>query len=95
MLVEIPLNRRLALCLRHPSYATTVVLAGILLGAGTGSFGAASLREQASLVFAAGVLASVLALVRSLPMDESLEPLDASVDSKLRVGEATAFVLNG
>jgi len=37
MFVEIPLLQRLALYLGHPSYATTVVLGSLLIGAGTGS----------------------------------------------------------
>jgi SAM-dependent methyltransferase len=38
MLVEMPLVQRFVLYLGHPSYATTVVLATLLLGAGLGSF---------------------------------------------------------
>ncbi len=37
MFVEIPLVQRLALYLGHPSYATTVALGALLLGAGVGS----------------------------------------------------------
>ena len=38
MFVEIPLLQRLALYLGHPSYATTVVLGSLLVGAGLGAF---------------------------------------------------------
>lgn len=38
MFVEIPLIQQFVLYLGHPSYATTVVLAGLLCGAGAGSF---------------------------------------------------------
>lgn len=41
MFVEIPLLQRLALYLGHPSYATTIVLGSLLVGAGCGSFLAA------------------------------------------------------
>lgn len=44
MFVEIPLLQRLTLYLGHPSYATTVVLGALLLGAGLGS----SLAQRAS-----------------------------------------------
>jgi hypothetical protein len=37
MFVEIPLLQRLALYLGHPSYATTVVLGSLLVGAGLGA----------------------------------------------------------
>jgi hypothetical protein len=37
MFVEIPLLQRLALYLGHPSYATTVVLGSLLVGAGIGA----------------------------------------------------------
>jgi hypothetical protein len=37
MFVEIPLLQRLALYLGHPSYATTVVLGSLLVGAGVGA----------------------------------------------------------
>jgi hypothetical protein len=40
MLVEVPWMQRFVLYLGHPSYATTVVLAALLLGAGAGSFAA-------------------------------------------------------
>jgi hypothetical protein len=38
MLVEVPWMQRFVLYLGHPSYATTVVLTSLLLGAGAGSF---------------------------------------------------------
>jgi hypothetical protein len=40
MLVEMPLMQRFVLYLGHPSYATTVVLAAVLVGAGAGSWAA-------------------------------------------------------
>jgi hypothetical protein len=40
MLIEVPWMQRFVLYLGHPSYATTVVLASLLLGAGTGSLAA-------------------------------------------------------
>jgi hypothetical protein len=40
MLVEVPWMQRFVLYLGHPSYATTVVLASLLLGAGSGSLAA-------------------------------------------------------
>jgi hypothetical protein len=43
MLIEMPFMQRFVLYLGHPSYATTVVLASLLLGAGTGSFAASRL----------------------------------------------------
>jgi hypothetical protein len=42
MLVEVPWMQRFVLYLGHPSYATTVVLASLLLGAGAGSLAASS-----------------------------------------------------
>jgi hypothetical protein len=55
MLVEMPWMQRFVLYLGHPSYATTVVLASLLLGAGIGSFAAArfdapALRRYALLL---------------------------------------------
>jgi hypothetical protein len=48
MLVEMPWMQRFVLYLGHPSYATTVVLAALLLGAGAGSFAAARV-DQATI----------------------------------------------
>ncbi|HEX2679397.1 MAG TPA: hypothetical protein VHM19_22255, partial [Polyangiales bacterium] len=45
MFVEIPLIQRLALYLGHPSYATTVALGSLLLGAGLGSMLSARVPE--------------------------------------------------
>lgn len=47
MLVEVPWMQRFVLYLGHPSYATTVVLAALLLGAGGGSFAAARVEPAA------------------------------------------------
>ena len=46
MFVEIPLLQRLAVYLGHPSYATTVVLGSLLVGAGCGSSLAARVSES-------------------------------------------------
>src|SRR6266542_2022532 len=46
MLVEVPWMQRFVLYLGHPSYATTVVLATLLLGAGLGSFAAARVEAK-------------------------------------------------
>jgi hypothetical protein len=54
MLVEMPWMQRFVLYLGHPSYATTVVLATLLLGAGTGSFVAS--RMDAAKVRRYGLL---------------------------------------
>jgi hypothetical protein len=46
MFVEIPLLQRLAVCLGHPSYSTTVVLGSLLVGAGFGASLAGRVRES-------------------------------------------------
>jgi hypothetical protein len=46
MFVEIPLLQRIALYLGHPSYATTVVLGALLVGAGCGSALAGRIAER-------------------------------------------------
>jgi hypothetical protein len=46
MLVEVPWMQRFVLFLGHPSYASTVVLTSLLLGAGIGSSVAARLRVE-------------------------------------------------
>ena len=63
MLVEIPLIQKFILYLGHPSYATTVVLSVILLGAGVGSFLAG--RYGPSRIGRLRFLAAVAALVVS------------------------------
>jgi hypothetical protein len=58
MFVEIPLVQRLTLYLGHPSYATTVVLGALLLGAGIGASVAKRVSgEKARLVASAVPLA--------------------------------------
>ena len=48
MLVEVPWMQRFVLYLGHPSYASTVVLTSLLLGAGIGSAVAARLPTEAA-----------------------------------------------
>ena len=52
MLVEISLVQRLTLYLGHPSYATTIVLGALLLGAGVGSFNAQRVTNNLAWLFA-------------------------------------------
>src|SRR5262245_56682226 len=47
MLVEVPWMQRFVLYLDHPSYATTIVLTNLLLGAGIGSSVAARIDRRA------------------------------------------------
>ena len=76
MFVEIPLLQRLALYLGHPSYATTVVLGSLLVGAGLGSSRAARIplarrRLVALLVpLAVGVLVSFLMWAARATIDQ-------------------------
>jgi hypothetical protein len=61
MFVEIPLLQRLSIYLGHPSYATTVVLGSLLIGAGAGAFGASRIpqsRERAILIAVPVVVAA-------------------------------------
>ena len=62
MLVEMPWMQRFVLYLGHPSYATTVVLAALLLGAGAGSFVAARVDHAAVRRYGLALPAFVLAL---------------------------------
>lgn len=62
MLVEVPWMQRFVLYLGHPSYATTVVLAALLLGAGAGSFAAARVDRAAVRRFGLGLPLLLLAL---------------------------------
>jgi hypothetical protein len=66
MLVEMPWMQRFVLYLGHPSYATTVVLASLLLGAGVGSFAAA--RFDAPVMRRYGLLLPVLLLAINLAL---------------------------
>lgn len=59
ILVEIPLIQRLILFLGHPLYALSVVLSGLLVGAGTGSL----LSSRASVAACRRGLVGLLALV--------------------------------
>lgn len=61
MLVEMPWMQRFVLYLGHPSYATTVVLAALLLGAGAGSFAAA--RFDQAVIRRYGLALPVLLLL--------------------------------
>ncbi|HAA54051.1 MAG TPA: hypothetical protein DCE42_04815 [Myxococcales bacterium] len=65
MFVEIPLIQRLTLFLGHPTYALTVVLAGLLLWCGLGSLYASSWTEDApeSLQKRLTILLGVVALM--------------------------------
>jgi len=62
MLVEVPWMQRFVLYLGHPSYATTVVLAALLLGAGAGSFAAARVDHAAVRRYGLALPALLLAL---------------------------------
>jgi hypothetical protein len=66
MLVEVPWMQRFVLFLGHPSYASTVVLTSLLLGAGIGSSVAAKLGPRAvkwwGLLVPAALLATNLGL---------------------------------
>ncbi|MFT3768873.1 MAG: hypothetical protein QM820_25805 [Minicystis sp.] len=64
MLIEVPWMQRFVLYLGHPSYATTVVLAALLLGAGAGSFAAARVDLAALRRF--GPALPALLLVQNL-----------------------------
>ena len=55
MFVEIPLLQRLALYLGHPSYATTIVLGSLLVGAGMGAALAPRIDEARRTAVAAAV----------------------------------------
>jgi hypothetical protein len=61
MLVEVPWMQRFVLYLGHPSYASTVVLTSLLLGAGIGSSVAARLGPGAVKAFGLAVPAALLA----------------------------------
>jgi hypothetical protein len=67
MFIEIPLLQRLALYLGHPSYATTVVLGSLLIGAGIGAALAMLIPERgrraAALLVPVVVGASVMLLM--------------------------------
>jgi hypothetical protein len=66
MFVEVPWMQRFVLYLGHPSYASTVVLTSLLLGAGVGSSVAARLRKETvnrwGLLVPAGLLVVNLGL---------------------------------
>jgi hypothetical protein len=66
MLVEVPWMQRFVLYLGHPSYASTVVLTSLLLGAGIGSSVAARLRPGAAKRW--GLLVPVALLVTNLAL---------------------------
>ena len=62
MFVEIPLLQRLSVYLGHPSYATTVVLGSLLVGAGVGASMAGRIpdRHRRHILFAVPVVVGVL-----------------------------------
>ncbi|HEY2368962.1 MAG TPA: hypothetical protein VGH87_21345, partial [Polyangiaceae bacterium] len=62
MLVELPSAQRFVLFLGHPSYATTVVLTCLLLGAGVGSLRAARLSSRAIQLHMAALPVAVVVL---------------------------------
>jgi hypothetical protein len=62
MLVEVPWMQRFVLYLGHPSYATTVVLAALLLGAGAGSMRASRVGLPRAIRWGLGLPAALLAL---------------------------------
>jgi len=62
MLVEVPWMQRFVLYLGHPSYATTVVLASLLLGAGAGSLTASRVRMETIKTWGLLVPATLLAV---------------------------------
>lgn len=62
MLIEVPWMQRFVLYLGHPSYATTVVLAALLLGAGAGSLRAARVAIPAAIRWGLLLPAALLAL---------------------------------
>src|SRR5262249_29680347 len=66
MLVERPLMQRFVLYLGPPSYATTVVLAAVLVGAGAGS--AAAARVDPALVRRFGLLLPALLVAADLAL---------------------------
>lgn len=69
MLVEIPLLQRLALYLGHPSYATTVVLGSLLIGAGLGASVAGRIpdnRRRMAMFMVPVVVAISVALMMTL-----------------------------
>jgi hypothetical protein len=67
ILVEIPLIQRLILYLGHPLYALSVVLAGLLVGAGAGSLFSARLSVGAARASLAALLALVAFAAFGLP----------------------------
>lgn len=67
MLVEMPWLQRFVLYLGHPSYATTVVLASLLLGAGSGSMLVA--RLPAAPIARYGALLPAVIVVVNLLLD--------------------------
>jgi len=67
MLLENMLVQRFVLYLGHPSYATTVIIAGLLLGMGVGSRCANAVGFRRLRRFGAGVPVALLALVVALP----------------------------
>lgn len=66
MLVEVPLIQRFILYLGHPSFATTIVLSGLLLGAGVGAGFAGKLAPSTivrwSLILPLGTLLATVTL---------------------------------
>jgi hypothetical protein len=72
MLVEVPWMQRFVLYLGHPSYATTVVLASLLLGAGAGSLASSSALARTARAW--GILIPVLLVAANW----ALTPLFAS-----------------
>jgi hypothetical protein len=65
MLVEVSLIQRFVLYLGHSTHALTAVLAGLLVGAGLGAWGASRFRGGNAAALAAALAAGVLVLANA------------------------------
>jgi hypothetical protein len=87
MLVEMPMMQRFVLYLGHPSYATTVVLAAVLVGAGMGS--AAAARADQAVVRRFGLLLPAFLVAADLALGPLFQAtLGAPFAAKLAVSAA-------
>ena len=86
MFVEIPLVQRLTIYLGHPSYATTVVLGALLLGAGFGAKAAQRISSENAFVFA--LLVPLAVAVVAIGLTSMLVP--ATMFASFRVRAAIA-----
>ena len=85
MLIELPVIQKMVLYLGHPNHAITVVLAGMLVGAGLGSIVSGHIAATAARVWAVllplVLAAAILALHRALPATIGLPWITRAVAS--------------